>query len=290
MIGRRLPFEKPPAPQLIVLQTERALPSSPVTLMPQDQLAELNKLLPDDLGSSEQVELLAQGVGGFGQPYAVIGAGDGGDWEILFFNAGELGWELIARTTLVGQRGHVPVARYVSGTPGALVLTHVDGYGTGIFRRSMTWYRIAKGQAVPLLSYPLDFYISGWGQPFDRRLTTTVRSMPEKLQEGAKLELFFTTEYTISMQFEVNDNEAHLFSEDHQVCLRWNEVLGKFIPNASKDNPRHIDELWSESTADWINRNIARLRHLKTNGTPEQKAFIECQLRLAAFENARDRL
>ena len=90
----------------------------------------------------------------------------------MFFCESELGWEVIARTTLVGQKGHIPVAKYVSGRPGALVLTHVDGYGTGVFRKSTTWYRISKGQAVPMLSYPVDFYVVGADTPFDRKLAT----------------------------------------------------------------------------------------------------------------------
>jgi len=153
-IGRRSPFDGSDAPKVRVFEDEAALskPSAISHLSSRELLKQLGNEIPHALRRYDQIELLDRGQGGVGQPYALVGLGrnHGWDWDIIFFGGGELGWEIVARTSLEGQKGYVPVAHYVSGTPGALVLSHVAGYGTGLFRRSTSWYVcLAKAHCSP---------------------------------------------------------------------------------------------------------------------------------------------
>lgn len=177
-IGRQSPFDKRLAPEIEVTKDE-AYPTSaqpsPTGVPNERLLEELKTLLPADLRAAE-IKLLSRGRGSFGQPYAIlaIGTNFGWDWKVVFFCGGEFGWEVIAETSFVGQHGWIPTAAYVAGSPGALVLTHLSGYGSGVFRQSTSWYRIAKREPLPLLSFPASFFVVGWGMPFGRKLTSRV--------------------------------------------------------------------------------------------------------------------
>jgi hypothetical protein len=249
--------------------------------LPEELIEELKHLLPSDLQTAG-IKLLDRGRGSFGQPYAILAIGKNFDWDwtIVFLSAGELGWEILAQTSLVGQKGWVPTALHVPGSPGALVLTHVSGYGSGIFRQSTSWYRIAKGEPLPLLSFPVTFYIVGWRMPFDRKLTSKILSMPLRLQPGAILELEFAIEYTIG---EASGDEAAgscLFSTRLLISLEWTETGGVFVPRTPNDDLGKVDELWNESTQDFIKRNLVTLRRLASHGTQQQRQFIQRHLLL----------
>lgn len=281
-IGRQSPFDGSLAPKLRVLEDEAT--AAPRAIAPDlsnsNLIEELSRSIPADVETYHQIELLDRGHGAAGQPYAILGVGrnHGWDWDIIFLCAGEMGWEVVARTAVGGQKGYVPIVLYVPGRPGALVLTHVAGYGTGVFRRSTSWYRIARTEPIPLLTYPLSFYVVGWGMPFDRKLTTKVLSMPRRLQSGAELELAFTIEYSIGQQFEHGSTDSLLFSSEHRLSLDWDDAAGTFVPHTSKDDLGQIDELWNEGTDDWVTRNFAKLKHLALNGTPRQQQFIRHHL------------
>jgi hypothetical protein len=175
----------------------------------------------------------------------------------------------------------VPEVLYVSGVPGALALTHVDGYGTGVFRRSTSWYRIAKGEPIPLLSYPQSFYVVGWGMPFDRYLTSRLLSAPTMLESGARLELEFTARYTMTGEYPAESAESTLFSAFHRLSMEWNDSAQIFVPHTASDDFSIIDQIWAEGTDGFIRRNKERLAHLALFGTEGQQHFIQEQLRTA---------
>jgi hypothetical protein len=217
-----------------------------------------------------------------GQQYAVIGAGTnhGWDWTIGLFTAGEFGWEPVASIRLESQKAWTPEAVYVPGTPGALVVTHVHGWGTGVFRRSTSWYRIAKGDPSPLLSYPHDFYVVGWGMGFDRRLTSAALRMPLHLTQGAPLDLQFDVNYTMEGVGACGDSDTNLFSLTETLSLEWNDAAGVFGPRTSSDDFARIEEFWAEGTERFVERNAQRLRHLAQHGTPGQRSFISAHFAL----------
>jgi hypothetical protein len=282
-IGKQSPFERSAAPHFRVFKGEAypvLKPPEALELSSEELIGKLRTLLPTDLLTCEEFELLDRGRGALGQPYAVLAAGKkyGWDWDVIFFSAGEFGWEVIARTSLTMQKGHVPSVLYIAGTPGALVLTHVAGWGTGVFRRRTSWYRIAKGEPIPLLSYPHDFYVVGWGMPFDRRLKSRLVTVPPILQTGTLLELDFTIDYTITEQFASDRGDPTLISSEERLSLEWNESASAFVPRTSSDDFAKIEELWNEGTDGFVRRNLVRLRYLANYGTYRQRSFIQRHL------------
>jgi hypothetical protein len=284
-IGRQAPFAPVEVAKVRVWENELALPMSAAipVLSKAEMLEDLKRALPAGARKDGQIELLYRGTGAAGQPCAVVALGDscGSEWDVIFFCAGELGWEVVARTYLAGQKGYVPVAHYVPGAPGALVLTHVAGYGTGVFRRSTSWYRIARGEPIPLLTYATDFYVVDWGMPFNRELKTTVQSMPERLQTGAALKLHVRIEYTTSCTFEICAESIPLFIRELDLTLIWDEAAGKFIPQTAQDDPAIVEELWSEGRDGWVKHNAEQLQGLKQNGTSQQREFVTALERTA---------
>jgi hypothetical protein len=238
-------------------------------------LDHLLSLVPADVEISGRPRLLAGGQGALGQPYAIVGLGSQHDWNwtIILCTAGEFGWDLVARISLKSQKGYVPEVVYVPGTPGALAVTHVDGWGTGVFRRSTSWHRIARGEPVPLLSYPYYFYVAGWGMPFDRELTSKLLRIPQALTQGAPLDLQFDATYRIGSM--VADDGSPLFSITERLSLEWSESANIFVPRTATDDFARIDEIWSEGTESFIRRNSGRLQELARTGTEEQRSFIK---------------
>lgn len=152
---------------------------------------DVNAYLEALKSADEQHEVLATGTGLHGQPYVItaVPSNCGWDWVLTFSVAGEFGWEAISRLALEGQKGCTPEASYVPGVPGALSVTHLNGYGTGVFRRSTTLFRIKRGELTPMLSYPYSYYVAGWGMPFGRQLESQVLRLPEALSDGQMLTL-----------------------------------------------------------------------------------------------------
>jgi len=243
----------------------------------EELMDQLSPLVPSAIAGVQRTILLGSGRGALGQSYAILGLDMnlGWDWKVLLFTGGEFGWDLVAMTSIEGQRAWVPEVLYVPGVPGALVLTHVDGYGTGVFRRSTTWHRIAKGQPIPLLSYPQSFYVVGWGMPFDRHLTSRLLSVPTMLRPGARLELEFTARYTMSSEFPAESAESALFSAIYRLSMEWNDSAQVFVPHAPTDDFSIIDQIWGEATDGFVRRNRERLDHLARFGTERQQRFIQ---------------
>ena len=281
-MGRQSPFDRTSAPALEMppaglsqMSVSLRHPLTPETLR---QLPAL--LSPEDRDG--EIQLLASGRGAMEQQYAILGTGadSGWTWTIALFTGGEFGWEPVANLHLESQKGLVPEAAYVSGTPGALVITHVSGYGTGVFRRSTSWYRIAKGEPSPLLSYPDDFYVMGWGMPFGRELKSTTLRIPSHLAQGAPLDLRFDVSYTM-LDPEVGEGEQlerELFAISEPLSLEWNDVMGVFVPRTPSDDFAKVEEIWTEGTDQFVERNTEILHHLAQHGTPTQKSFIQTRL------------
>jgi hypothetical protein len=280
-IGQQSPFDRSAAPALAVVNDEAISPALPLggeELSDLDLLAAIAAVVPPPLGVSDyDRQLLDRGVGSFGQPYVVIGTttNHAWDWDIVFLSAGEFGWEVVAQTRLESQKGCVPEVLYVPGSPGALAITHLAGYGTGVLRRSTSWYRIARGEPQPLLSYPVYFYIVGWGLPFDRFLTTRLIRAPSVLSSGEALELEFRVEYTISRALAHEYRKLDLFLSEYVLSMEWSDTAGTFIPRTSADDFSVIDELWGEATDGFVQRNRDRIAEMVSSGTREQRLFIQ---------------
>ncbi|MHB8391650.1 MAG: hypothetical protein ACYDBH_19055 [Acidobacteriaceae bacterium] len=278
-IGKLSPFDRTNAPKLEVLSMCNGQPPFSVALStPTATLIQtIRGLFSDYFQDIEQTKLLNSGVGAFGRPYVILGLASNHscDWSVLFFAGGEFGWELVARTRLESQKGYVPEALYVPGIPGALALTHVAGWGTGVLRRSTSWYRIERGELIPLLSYPHNFHVAGWGMPFRRELTTTLLKVPAELTQGALLVLRFEIEYGMMYEFTEDRCNSDLFSIIEILSLEWSEKVQKFVPRTVKDDFAKIEDFWNEGTKEFVERNMSLLQELAQVGTARQRQFIK---------------
>ncbi len=171
------------------------------------------------------------------------------------------------------KKGWTPEASYVRGQPGALVLTHVHGYGTGVFQRFTTWYRISEDKLNTLFSYPYKFYVVGYLMPLRRDLTSQIIRMPERLARGEKLGLHFRIDYII--QSDDGDAEDALISSDATCFLEWNEEFRTFLPCTPQDDFVNVDELWLERDSAIISRHVDQLMGLIREGSSRQREFIK---------------
>jgi len=276
-LGQQSPFDRSDTPDLEILPSSirrwaipMKEPFSPGTVR------QLLDALPEEFRAPEQVEMLGSGFDILGQQYGIVGAGinHGWDWIVGLFTGSDLGWQRIANIQLEGQKAWTPEASYVRGAPGALVVTHVHGYGTGVFRRSTSWYRISKDEPFPFLSYPREFHVVGWGMPFGRKLTSTTEIMPKELIDGAHLQLRFDVTYTMEDQPGVDGAANQLLVSSERLSLEWSETAGVFMPRSAADDFARIEEIWSEGTEGFAKRNAERLRELAEHGTPGQRIFV----------------
>jgi hypothetical protein len=273
-LGRQRPFDRFGIPYLHVFAEPEDAASDQVLGTLGELLKEIESYLQEHGLATEMTEILDSGTSASGQRYAVAGLGEncGWEWGVLFLVAGELGWEVIARLPLHGQRGCIPQAKYILGRPGALAITHVHGYGTGVFRQSTTWYRVARGEPAALLSYPVSFYVAGWGMPFGRQLTSRLVSNPRRLISGERIRLEFTTTY--GMLDGSEDQLSNLFSVDERLSLEWSADAENFVPATSEDDFAAIDRTWNEGGEQFFEHNLPRLKLLATSGNDKQKAFV----------------
>lgn len=275
-VGQRSPFDRQQAPQLVVHASFNSeIASSSSVVFPAEVIERIRGLFPQHFSETERVHLLSQGIGRLGRKYAVLGlsSNHAWKWKVLFFAEEEFSWNLVANTELDGQKGYIPEVIYVPGEPGALVLTHVVLSGTGVFRRTTSWYRIREGELIPLLSYPHYFHVAGWGMPFSRVLSVKSIEFPTSLSQGALLHLRFEIKYSILDSKATNvDNELFTLIED--LALEWCEELQVFAPRKGTDNFARIEDLWSDGTEQFANRNRSALERLLQTGTNRQREFI----------------
>lgn len=242
-------------------------------------LKQLCEMMPEEFRVPAEIKLLDHGHGAFGQRYVVLAAGinEGWNFGIGLFTAGEFGWELVANIRLESQKAWVPEAFYVPGQPGALAVTHVHGWGTGVFRRSTTWYRIARGEPLPLLSYPYRFYVQGWGMWFGRELNAHHRQIPKSLTQGELLSIDFEMAYSTTGSALPGPTE-HLFTVLDKLDLEWNEMASAFVPHTSADDPTRIEEMWLDGQKEFVVKHLDRLKQIAETCSPNQREIIQTEL------------
>jgi hypothetical protein len=160
----------------------------------------------------------------------------------------------------------------VHGVPGALVLTHIAGYGTGTLRHTTSWYRLAQGQLVPMLSFPHYFHVAGWAMPLSRVLTTTPIEIPAMLAPGAVLRLRFEVKYAIYDSGHSDEDE--LFALEDNLDLQWSEDVQMFVPKTGADDFARIEDYWNQSTEQFVDRNRPHLQRLLQTGNNRQRQFV----------------
>jgi hypothetical protein len=266
------PFKPPKPPRIEIARLGGAITKSAVF----PDVKELCTMMPEEFKAASEIKLLDHGHGAFGQHYAVLAAGinHGWDFGVGLFTAGEFGWELVANIRLENQRAWVPEAFYVPGQPGALAVTHVHAWGTGVFRRSTTWYRIARGEPLPLLSYPYRFYIYGFGMRFGRELSAHHQQIPKGLTQGELLSIDFEVAYSTpnEPQFE------HLFTLSDTLNLEWNETANAFVPHTSADDPARIEDMWMDDQKRFVAKHYGRLKEIAKTCSPTQREVIQVEL------------
>ena len=280
-LGQPSPFDSSFAPTFSV--PRRAVSDNPPLgrrLIAGPSRGELLNLIAVTENNIDKVSILAEGEGGSGQLLTIVATSTNHewDWRVSLYAAGELGWELIAYTDLHGQKGWSPEAFYVPGKPGALAITHVDTYGTAVFRRVTTWYRLTRGAVRPFLAIPRYFYIVGFGLPFSRHLKCELLATPQLLRHGQTLSLGYSVSYNFE-DTELCDLAGHtLLVESGTFSLVWDEDAETFTPDSFGVGPEMLNRIWSEDVASFMDRNKTRINDLLSFGNTYQKAFIRDKL------------
>jgi len=205
----------------------------------------------------------------------VIGDEYGWTFEVLLFTCRETIWQLLANVPLSSQKAHEPIVRYISGhKASALVIEHLAGYGTGVYRKAITWYRVRRNEVVPLLTYPVYAYVIGWGQAFQRQISGSEIACPDFMTEGASLKIGLRVDYKADPSRE-RYHEVDLFSVSTNLALSWNEQGGQFVPTGecslSFDD---VEGLFAEDSSGFIARNVDHLISLAKHGNSLQRAWL----------------
>jgi hypothetical protein len=142
------------------------------------------------------VEIL-QGPNLGGKPFVILLVGNKNGWSYsvlaFAFLSGE--WHLQAQIIIESQKGHLPVVSFLGGsTYEAFSVEYIAMYGTGVFLKNSSWYRVSTSSISPLITYPVEGYVAGWGMSFQRHIQSrTVK--PSTLSSGAKLEVVLSVSY-----------------------------------------------------------------------------------------------
>lgn len=205
----------------------------------------------------------------------VIGNGPGWAFDIFLFTHTETGWKLLTKVLLSSQKGHEPAVRYIGGqNASALVIEHLAGYGTGIFRKAITWYRVRHNEIIPLLAYPVDAYVVGWGQAFQRHISGREIACPAGMIEGTRLEIALRVDYKADPSHE-EYHEVDLFSRSVNLVLRWDEEGAQFVPTGEHSlSSDDLEGLFTQDTNGFLASNADQLIELAKNGSSLQKRWI----------------
>jgi len=269
-IGRQSLFSRLGAPPIVANENPIPRADSP------DPKAILETPPPADA----DVQFLAGGITALGSSFTVVGVGTnhGWHWRVQYLVQSEVGWLTMATIEFDGQRGHPPEVQYVAGTPGALYINHVGMTGTGVFQKQATLYRIAKNDAEIIMTFPTQFYVVGWGMPFDRHLSAKNISLPAVLKERAEFHLQYALDYEISAT-ETGGEAEPLIHYAFSFYLIWNSEHGQFVPKTAADDLSILDMAWNEDTDMFVTRCRDALAPLNKHGTATQKKFVEKYLR-----------
>lgn len=196
-----------------------------------------NDLLSPDLDPVETVILKSELKDSAGRSYCtvLIGSASSWVWDVLLLRNRGGKWRRIGRIPLPGQKGYTPVLKYISGkTTSVLTVEYVAGYGSGVFRKITTWYRIGPEGLVPILSFPIQAYVVGWGMPFQRHIKGDVLEAPHFLEGGSRLEISLSAEYSADPSWLYNhqiSEDLPLFSFVAKLILEWDEDARIFLPS-----------------------------------------------------------
>lgn len=232
-------------------------------------------ILEETPPSDANVLLLASGNTALGSPFAVVGIGTNHDWhwQVQYLVRSEVGWLTMATIQFDGQKGHPPEVQYVAGTPGALFINYAGATGSGVFHRQATLYRIARNDAEAIMTFPTQFYVVGWGMPFDRHLSAKDVVLPAALDDGAEFHLSYDLGYEISAM-ETGGQAEPLIHYAYNFDLIWNDEFGQFTPKTAYDDLSILDMAWNEDTGMFVARCRGELAPLGTYGTAAQKQFV----------------
>ena len=270
-VGRSALFAREGAPS--IASTDTAITNFSNTQHVQEHPT-IRELFPNDLPEDAEFHTLAEGINGIGLPFLVVGAGTEHNWKwrVLYVVRSEYGWSQQAVIELESQKRRVPQVHYIPGLPGAIFQDHVAGWGTGVFRKVCSVYRISPAVAEAVLQFPTYFHVVGWGMPFDRHLRMTTIQRPSTLVAGATLKLVFEVDYDISATHE--QSESKLLQYSYSFTLEWDEGTNQFAPATSADDLSILDAVWNEDLNKFVQRCRADLLALAETGTNEQKAFV----------------
>jgi hypothetical protein len=192
--------------------------------------------LAEDIDHIDTVAIRTQLSTPTGKPYCIVSSSgrSGWTWDVLLFLYRGGKWCRVGRIPLPGQKGYEPLIIYVPGeNTGVLSIEHIASYGTGVFQKVTTWYRVGADELVPLFSYPVQAYVVGWGLPFQRHITGHAPKILYVIEEGSKPEIILTAEYSAEPtwldQHQVS-GELSLFKYAARLILEWDRDARRFLP------------------------------------------------------------
>jgi len=217
-----------------------------------------------------------------GQPYCVVLIADpqGWHWDVSLLLYRGTKWQVVGRVPLKAQRGGEPPVQYVPGEDAsALVIQHVEMYGTGVYREGTTWYRVGPEGLLPLFTYPVQAYVVGWGMAFQRHLSSEVTNMPYAINDGAKLDIRLHIRYEADPSWLWRFTSPHdtlpLFTTTLNLKLQWAGDARVFVPMAeSTASLNESSEIFNEDQSGFLRRNVDRLVQLAMTGSDLQRQWV----------------
>jgi len=157
---------------------------------------------------------------------------------------------------------------------------HVSSYGTGLFRRDVTLYRVGAEGLVPVVTYPTSAYVVGWIPSFRRHIRAETTKRPYSVAHGSKMEVRFVVEYGpdpmwLARQGLGSDNYSPLFTHGAILTLEWHERLRTFIP--AKSSSARLDEVdgyFDDGIDQFVKRYVDKLAQLLVDGESFQRRWV----------------
>lgn len=240
-----------------------------------------NGFLSQEIDGIETVAIQSKLNPHVGKPYCVVSIGGHSDWswDVLFLTQSEGKWLQLGRIPLPGQKSYKPIVTYVPGeNAGALAIEHVAGYGTGVFQKAATWYRVEPEGLIPLFTYPVWAYVIGWGLPFQRHITGHTSGIPYVIETGSRLDINLKAEYsadpTWAKRHEV-DVDIPLFSYAIRLILDWDAEARVFVP--SRESTATFDQvegLFNDDTGAFLRRYLEEIIRLVDKGGKLQRDWV----------------
>jgi hypothetical protein len=216
-----------------------------------------------------------------GDPYCVVSIGDTfrWEWDVVLLSCREGRWHQVGRIPLPGQKGYQPVTEYLPGhRGGALSIQHIAGYGTGVFRKLATWYRVGPEGLVPLFSYPLRAYVAGWGMLFQRHILGRVVEKPFTLKHKSRLVITVQARYSVDpswLDSHQKNEDTPLFSISLRVFLEWDADAHFFVPiEKSRATFDDAEALFNDDSDSFLRRYVRKIIQLVSTGSDTQRQWV----------------